>query len=307
MFPSLSDMDSDLPADQPAPRHGYLPAGRARLYYREIGHGPPVIVLHGGPDFDHNYLLPELDRLADSFRLIYYDQRGRGSSGEHVQPEDVTLESELQDVDLVLDYFRLPAAVLLGHSWGCLLAMEYATRHPHRVSHLALLNSAPASHADRLFFLQERRRKSAADIEAKQAIAATPSYRSGDLAADAEYYRAHFRATIRDPDQLERVVRRLRVAFTPEGVRKARAIEQRLYNQTYDLGEYDLLPRLSRLRIPARVLHGEHDFIPLECAAHIAAAIPGARLIELSDCGHFSFLECPEQVRREVQALFARD
>jgi hypothetical protein len=44
---------------------------RARLYYRAIGEGRPIIVLHGGPDFDHHYLLPEMDRLADSFRLVY--------------------------------------------------------------------------------------------------------------------------------------------------------------------------------------------------------------------------------------------
>ncbi len=64
--------------DCPALREGYIPAGNARLYYRDIGQGQPIIVLHGGPDFDHTYLLPDLDRLSDSFRLIYYDQRGRG-------------------------------------------------------------------------------------------------------------------------------------------------------------------------------------------------------------------------------------
>ena len=52
------------------------------LYVRAIGNGQPIIVLHGGPDFDHSYLLPDLDRLKDRFRLIYYDQRGRGRSAD---------------------------------------------------------------------------------------------------------------------------------------------------------------------------------------------------------------------------------
>jgi proline iminopeptidase len=43
------------------------------LFTRVVGAGPTIIVLHGGPDFDHRYLLPDMDRLADSFRLIYYD------------------------------------------------------------------------------------------------------------------------------------------------------------------------------------------------------------------------------------------
>jgi hypothetical protein len=62
------------------PRETRVPVGGAELYAREIGKGTSVIVLHGGPDFDHSYLLPELDRLSDAFHLIDYDQRGRGSS-----------------------------------------------------------------------------------------------------------------------------------------------------------------------------------------------------------------------------------
>src|SRR5437868_3487069 len=92
-----------LRLDQPAPLDGHLPVENARLYYRAIGQGQPIILLHGGPDFDHTYFLPDMDRLSDSFRLIYYDQRGRGKSAAHVQPEDVSLASEMQDVESVRD------------------------------------------------------------------------------------------------------------------------------------------------------------------------------------------------------------
>jgi len=50
-------------------------------------------LLHGGPDFDSAYLLPDLDRLADAYRLIYYDQRRRGKSAAGVRAEDVSLAS----------------------------------------------------------------------------------------------------------------------------------------------------------------------------------------------------------------------
>jgi proline iminopeptidase len=58
-----------------APLESRIPVGKASLYSREIGGGQPIIVLHGGPDFDHGYLLPDLARLADALRFIYYDQR----------------------------------------------------------------------------------------------------------------------------------------------------------------------------------------------------------------------------------------
>ena len=89
------------------PRETRIAAGSASLYAREIGRGRPLIVLHGGPDFDHAYFLPDLDRLADAFRLIYYDQRGRGKSADGVQPDDVSLASDVEDVDRVRRHFQL--------------------------------------------------------------------------------------------------------------------------------------------------------------------------------------------------------
>jgi pimeloyl-ACP methyl ester carboxylesterase len=88
-------MHPSVLADRSDSREGYAAVRDGRLFYREIGQGRPMIVLHGGPDFDHRYLLPELDRLSDSLRLIYYDQRGRGRSAPNVEPEAVTIESEI--------------------------------------------------------------------------------------------------------------------------------------------------------------------------------------------------------------------
>jgi len=66
-----------LMASQVASREDRIPAGKTLLYSREAGRGQPIIVLHGGRDFDTRYLLPDMDRLADRFRLIYYDQGTR--------------------------------------------------------------------------------------------------------------------------------------------------------------------------------------------------------------------------------------
>src|SRR5262245_25836051 len=107
----------------------YLTLPGVRLFVREIGSGMPVVVLHGGPDFNHNYLLPEMDQLADSCRLIYYDQRGRGRSSAGVAAEDVTIESEVEDLERLRCHFGFETMSLLGHSWGALVAMEYASRH----------------------------------------------------------------------------------------------------------------------------------------------------------------------------------
>ena len=294
------------PPESPPAREALVPAGSATLLVRVVGRGRPILVLHGGPDFDHRYLLPELDLLAGAGRLVYYDQRGRGRSASGVRPEDVTIDSEVEDLDRVRAWAGAEAVAVVGHSWGGLLACEYATRHPERVAQLVLLNTAPCSHAGLLAFraaLAER--LTAADAARMRDLRASPAYAAGDIAAEAEVYDIHFGPALRDPVRRAELLRRLRQGFTPDGILLARAIEERLYDRTWNAEEYDLLPALGRLRAPALVLHGADDFVPVGVAAAIATAIPDGRLVVL-ETGHFSYLEQPERVRAEVEAFLAR-
>ena len=96
------------------------------------------------------------------------------------------------------------------------------------------------------------------------------------------------------------LVARLRRDFTAEGIVAARAIEQRLYEQTWDDDDYDLLTRLQHARVPTLVIHGDTDLIPVELARHIAEAIPDARLEVLDDCGHFAYLDQPERTEDAI-------
>ena len=293
-----------LPLVAATPREVRIPVGGASLYSREVGSGRPLIVLHGGPDFDHGYLLPEMDRLADAYRLIYYDQRGRGRSAAGVRPEDVSLASEIADLDEVRRHFGLSSAVIVGHSWGALLALEYALQHPDRVSRLIRMNPAPVSAADLALLRQSRQERAPGDVNRLKEIRKTEGYRRGDPDAVAAYYLVHFRAAMRRPGSVETIVARLRASFTAEGILKARAIEDRLVEQTWGSAGYDLLPKLGRLDIPTLVINGDDVFIPGEVAAHVARAIPKSRLVTLKDCGHFSYLECPDPLRAAIDAFF---
>ena len=298
-------MNTEPPSKQKAPKEAYLPVRNAQLFTRAFGQGQPIVVLHGGPDFDLSYLLPEMDHILDGFRRIYYDQRGRGKSAANVELEDVTIESEVSDLEAVRQYFQLESMTLLGHSWGVVLALEYALLQPRRVSRLILLNSAPVSHADSRLLRQERLRNTPNDIAELKARRLTDDFRRGDPDAVAEYYRVHFRATVKPLQHLENIVGRLRASFTQESILKARAIEKHLMDETWASETYDLIPRLQTLEIPTIVIHGDYDFVPLECATHIAEAIPGARFLLLENCGHFSYIECPDQVRAAIDAFFS--
>ena len=288
----------------PPPREARIPVGNAELYARDVGQGPAIIVLHGGPDFDHSYLLPELDRLSDGYRLIYYDQRGRGRSANGVRPEDVTLASDLADLEKVRQYFHLDSVALLGHSWGTVLALEYALRYPQRVSRMILMNPGPASAEDYRGLRKEWLEKRPEDMERRKAMAASTAYKEGDPDAVIAYYRIHFKPALVRSEDYEKIIARLQASFTREGILKARAIESRLMNDTWASPDYDLLPKIKNLRIPTLVITGDHEFIPAATSQHITQAIPNAQMVTLKDCGHFSYLERPVAVREQIDAFF---
>jgi proline iminopeptidase len=97
-----------------------------------------------------------------------------------VLPEENSLQSEIADPDAVCAYFRLESVALLGRSWGGLLAMEYAIRHPERVSRLILMNARPASYDDYMLFRQNRSVSASDDIAQLQALAATEGHAQRD-------------------------------------------------------------------------------------------------------------------------------
>jgi proline iminopeptidase len=292
-----------------APREGRVAAGKTSLYVRDVGTGSPIIVLHGGPDFDTRYLLPDFDRLADAFHLIYYDQRGRGKSADDVRPDDVSLASDVDDVDRVRQHFHLESATVLGHSWGAVLALEYALRYPTRVSRLILMNPAPTSKADYLVLRKAYTQRLGADFDRQREIMAGTAYKEGDPDTVTARYRLHFKFALARTEDYEKLMTAMHAAFVSQGkagILKARAVEDRLYADSWTLDGYDLLPRARSLTIPTLVIAGDHDFIPPEIAEHIAHAIPGSRLVVLKDCGHFSYMECPRDVHAAFDDFFRR-
>jgi len=279
------------------------------LYVRVAGRGQPMIVLHGGPDFDTAYLLPELDLLTDAYRLIYYDQRGRGKSAEGVRAEEVTLASDLADLDAIRTRYQVDAPVLLGHSWGTVLALEYALRNPSRVSRLILMNPAPVSGSQLAVLRTSYVGQLGSEMERQREIMASAAYKEGEPETVAARYRIHFKHGLRRAADYDKLMARMSAQFRAQGtngILKAWAIESRLYRDTWDMADYDLLPKLRSLRTPTLVIVGEHDFIPTEIAAQIASALPRATLVTIKDCGHFAYLECGAEVRKAIDSFFSR-
>jgi proline iminopeptidase len=173
---------------------------------------------------------------------------------------------------------------------------------------MILMNPAPASEADYKQLRNDWLQKRAADMERRKAIADTAAYKEADPEAVTAYYRIHFKPALARSADYEKLITRMHASFIQQGkagIIKARAVESRLMTDTWSLSGYDLLPRLKTVGIPTLVIYGDHDFIPAAAADHITQAIPNARMVTLKDCGHFTYLECPVAVRKQINVFFA--
>jgi len=282
---------------------GHVEVRGASLFYRDVGEGTPIVVLHGGPDFDHRYLLPGMDRLAGRWRVIYYDQRGRGGSRGEVRREDANVARYVEDLEALRVQLGLESPVILGHSWGGLLAMHYALRYPRHLSRLVLLNTAPASSADMMLVREERLRRWVPHQERLSAIMRSREYEEGDPDAVAAFYRIDFGTTFGDPE----IAARLNLRWCREEILRGREIEQWLMEGLYDVQDFTLVPQLGGILAPTLVVHGENDFVPLAAVRRIVDAVPGARLAVLAGSGHFSYLDAPEGLTAALEDFLGGD
>ena len=252
------------------------------LFERRIGNGPPTVVLHGGPGAHHDYLLPGFDALARGRELIYYDQRGGGRSPVS-RETPVGWREQVADLEALRQMWGLDQLTLAGYSWGGLLALLYATEHPARVERLALVSPAPIWREARQEF--ERRfseRNLAPELQSQRAELRESGLRERDPAAySTRLFELSVAGYFHDPKRAR--------DLTP--FRVTGRTQQEVWAS---LGDFDLRPAVARLAVPAVVLHGTSDPIPL-AAAEVVAELLKAEFRPLLDCGHVPYVEAFEE------------
>lgn len=281
---------------EPALEIGYARVNDTELYYKRLGAGEPVLVVHGGPLLDHGYFLPHLRPLAEHYELIFFDQRLSGRSSAEVDTAVVRLATFVEDIEALRQALGLGRMHLMAHSWGGLLAMHYAVGYGEHLKSLILLNSMPASAA--LWQQEEQRlarQVTREDSLARQRILASEAFKNYEPEAIAELLRVSFRTQFHKPA----LVDRLRL-YVPEDYRIR---SQRFRPLMGDLMAYDLHPQLSEVTAPTLLLYGAGEPAAALSGPRLQEALPNAKLVIMEKTGHFPFVEQPNAFHREIRGF----
>jgi proline iminopeptidase len=278
----------------------HIEVNGARLFFDVVGarlaidgdrmvERPTLIVLHGGPGFDHAGLRPYFDRFADTHQVIYLDHRGNGrSTGD---PETWTLAQWGDDICSFCQELGIEKPAVLGQSFGGMVAMSYAARHPASPGKLILSSTAGRMRLMDTYAAMQR----LGGAEARRTAEAFWGAPSESGAADyiAVCMPLYNPAPPQDGSNRARSILRTEVLFHfIEG-------EQR---------EMDLLPGLAAVQCPTLVLAGGLDPItPPACAHAIEAALPDgfAELVMFDDAGHGAYRDEPDRAEAVLRKFLA--
>jgi len=247
--------------------HEGLPSGYANvngvdIYYETDGSGMPILLMHGGLGSDHwGFHIGALPPLADSYKLIYYDHRGNGrSSGA---PNTVTFENLSKDAESLRQFLGLGKVVVLGQSYGGLIAQRYVLDYPDSVAALILVATAPTWN----------------------------NYGTGNLPPNLEnrsclYKNYYFseEACLWGQNNDQTIVKSDNYAT---------------YNE---LNSMNYIPRLNEINVPTLIMDGKYDFVfSLKDQETMRDNIKNSRLVIFEKSGHSLFDEEPEAIQNTIR------
>ena len=219
--------------DRPAVEEGFVEVNGTSLFYKTMGSGEPIVVLHGGPGFDHRQFLPYIWELAARHKVILFDQRGTGLSSGPIDSKSISIDSFIADIEGVRNAFGIERMNLLGHSWGGILAMHYGVRHPENLRSLVLCSTAASFES----FGQMRETYEANrlpdDAALLQEIYSSDGFQNGDPQAVERFWRIYFKPYFADQE----LASRLDLQFTENSIRYGNEVAGHIFES---IGEFDL-------------------------------------------------------------------
>ena len=267
------------------------------LYVDVVGHGDPLVLMHGGPSADL-WTMGVFRECADQFTQVFYDHRCNGRSGG-VPVSSMTWENLTADADALREHLGFEKWAVLGHSFGGHVALEYTLRYPDRVSHLVLLDTGGES---------RWARENAPELLAQRGYSPTT----------VESVRRWFHGEFTPREYLP-IFWRIGGAYVHGsgwrflarelahgGWRSRMRPEALIFAGRELLDGWSVMDRLGDITVPTLVMAGRDDFVfPPECQRDLAEGIPGSQLVIIDGAGHSPQDERTDEVLRVLRAFLA--
>ena len=279
-------------------QEGFVDANGVMIYYKMLGRGAPLMIVHGGPGASHDYFLPYLLPLARHNKVVFIDERGSGRSQKLEDPSGYTIENMVEDVEGVRQALGLGKISLLGHSYGGALAQAYALKYQANLTHLILGSTWSSSKALNEIFVKMKQNMSPELRERIDKLEAAGLFGHGKeyeknrytndymIAAWGEGYFPYLYQNHPDPN------------YDPVDNGK---MAWDLYREMWgEHGEFvidgnlksvEYTDRLAGIKVPTLILVGDHDEADPSLSQAMHEKITGSKIVVFPKAGHMTFVD----------------
>jgi len=292
----VSTLAAGLVVGQATARDGIVHRDGLDLHYRTIGSGRLLVLLSGGPGIDVDYMLPVAQELGRSFECVLFEQRGTGRSRSDKMPaSQMSVQNAVEDLEALRQALQQDRLLILGHSWGGMLAMAYAAAHPDHVD--AMILAGPGGmdlKYQRVFGDNINMRLWPQDKDAVDKAMAMGRSASPDEAGLA-IMTARTPAYFYDRDTGLKFARE-----TPAGSFHQQAFNLLMLDASQ---HYNVRNALRSFDRPVLILQGHQDPIGDSNAYEIHSVLKNSEITWLNRCGHFGWIEQPQDFYKAVRGF----
>ena len=293
---------------------GYVDSHGALIYYKVVGRGPTLMIVHGGPGASHDYFLPYLLPLMRTNRLVFIDERGSGRSSKFEDSKQYTVANMVEDIEAVRQTLHLGRISLLGHSFGGVLAQAYALKYQKNLSHLILAGTFPSTRELNQALARMKTAMDPRDLERVNALEAAGLFGKGEQWEHGRY-----------PEEYARLawgkgyfpfIYQARPDPNDDPVSSNTSTAWDVYREMWgshgefvvdgNLAEVEYVDKLPAIKVPTLVIVGDHDESDPKMSQEMHEKISGSKLVILPNSGHMTFVDQPEMFLKAVRDFVAR-
>jgi proline iminopeptidase len=282
-------------------QEGFVDAHGVLIYYQIIGHGAPLMIVHGGPGASHDYLMPYLLPLARTNQIIFIDERGSGRSEKLEDASQYTVENMVEDVESVRAALHLGKMSLMGHSYGGVLAQAYAFKYQQNLTHLILGGTFYSTTEMNKVLAAEKSNMPPEALAKLDALEKAGLFGKGKDWEKGRYPDEYAKLAWGDGYFPYLYQKRPDANYDPAAGNTTNSWE--LYREMWgsngefvidgNLKSVEYLDKLSSIHVPTLLICGDHDESNPSLSRTMHEKIAGSKLVVVPQAGHMAFVDQP--------------